>query len=425
MGHTVLVVGNGAREHALCWKLAQSPSVDRLLAAPGNPGIAAHAQCFPVLQTGVSGLVELARTETVDLVMIGPEAPLELGLADQLRAAGIATFGPSAGAARIETSKTWAKELMRAANVPTARFAFADDLVGAMVALNQFAYPLVVKADGLAAGKGVVIAHSYEEAVIAVTSLLEERVLGEAGARILIEEMLTGSEVSIFAITDGNSFRLLSPACDHKRAFEGDRGPNTGGMGAYAPTVLVDDSMLTDIATTIIEPTLRALREGGNPFVGVLYAGLMLTADGPKVIEFNARFGDPEVQVVLPLIESDLAELLYAAATGDLGSQTVSLTRGRSMVGVVLASGGYPGPYQTGTAINGVDNAAKQALVFQAGTAIGDDGALVTNGGRILTVVGSGATLAEARLHAYAGVEQIEIGGAFYRRDIGAREPVI
>ena len=421
MNMTILVIGNGAREHALCWKLRQSPSVGRLIAAPGNPGIAEVAELLPIAATDVAGIVAAAQELAVDLVVIGPEAPLELGLADQLRAAGIVTFGPSQAAAQIETSKSWAKELMERAGVPTAWYTVAEDLFSALTVLQGMSYPAVIKADGLAGGKGVVIVHSYEEGVMAVTALLEERSLGDAGARIVIEECLTGPEVSVFALSDGTTIRSLAPACDHKRAFDGDRGPNTGGMGAFAPTSLVDAEMMMTIEERILQPTITALRDQGTPFVGVLYGGLMLTEDGPMVIEFNARFGDPEAQVILPLIEGDLAQILLAAATGNLADVTVTSRTGTEMVGVVLASGGYPGPYRRGVPVHGLPEAEAVGMDFQAGTTFGDGGEVVTCGGRILTVVGEGATLAEAKLLAYAGIEQLEVAESFFRRDIGTR----
>jgi phosphoribosylamine--glycine ligase len=312
---------------------------------------------------------------------------------------------------------------MDRAQVPTAHYTTAEDLYSALAALQEFTYPCVIKADGLAAGKGVVIVSTYEEAVVAVTALLEERSLGDAGARIVIEELLTGPEVSIFAITDGLTVRVLPPACDHKRAFDGEQGPNTGGMGAYAPTSLVNSELMTTIERTILVPTLNEMRQQDMPFIGVLYAGLILTANGPRVIEFNARFGDPEAQVVLPLIEGDLAEVLYSAATGDLANVQLNWQQGTHNVGVVMASAGYPGPYERFAPITGIEAASNETVVFQAGTMLAADGALVTNGGRILTVVGTGATMAEAKLLAYVGVEHIEIAGAFFRRDIGYREP--
>jgi len=368
MDKCILVVGGGAREHALCWKLAQSPTVKRLLAAPGNPGIAEIAELLPIAQMDIPGLIQAAKKHAVDLVVVGPEAPLEIGLADELRAAGIPTFGPSKAAAQIETSKSWAKELMDRAQVPTAYYTTAEDLYSALAALQDFTYPCVIKADGLAAGKGVVIVGTYEEGVMAVTALLEERSLGDAGARIVIEECLTGPEVSIFAITDGSTIRVLPPACDHKRAYDGDKGPNTGGMGAYAPTSLIDADLMNTIERTILAPALNEMRQQGTPFVGVLYAGLMLTANGPKVIEFNARFGDPEAQVVLPLIESDLAEVLYAAANGALADVQLKWKHNAYEVGVVMASAGYPGPYDRNTPITGIDAAGQDAIIFQAGT---------------------------------------------------------
>lgn len=423
MSKRILVVGGGAREHALCWKLAQSPTVTHLLAAPGNPGIAELAELLPINQTDIPALVAAAREHAVDLVVIGPEAPLELGLADELRAAGIPTFGPSRLAAQIETSKSWAKELMDSAGVPTAHYQTAEDLYSAVAALQEFTFPCVIKADGLAAGKGVVIVGSYEEGVLAVTALLEDGALGEAGSRVVIEECLTGPEVSVFAITDGSTIRVLPPACDHKRAFDGDRGPNTGGMGAYAPTALVDADLMNTIERRILAPTLNEMRQQGTPFVGVLYAGLMLTPDGPKVIEFNARFGDPEAQVVLPLLDGDLAEALLAASTERLAEVDLPWRANERMVGVVVASGGYPGPFERFAPITGIEQASQDALVFQAGTGTSADGSLVSMGGRILTVVGKGTTMAEAKMYAYAGVEQIEIPGSFFRSDIGFREP--
>ena len=423
MKRTVLVVGNGAREHALCWKLAQAESVGRLLAVPGNPGIGQLAELIPFSPMDVDSIVEVAIAEHVDLVVIGPEAPLSVGLADALRASGVATFGPSQDAAQIESSKSWAKELMERANVPTAWYTIAEDLFTAMATLQKHPMPVVIKADGLAAGKGVVVAESYDEAVMAVTAMIEERSLGDSGARVLIEECLVGEEVSVFAITDGTNVVMLPPSCDHKRAFDGDKGPNTGGMGAYAPTSLVDDAMLEQIRLTIIQPTIDAMRTSGTPFIGVLYAGLMMTASGPRVIEFNARFGDPEAQVVLPLLDGDLGDLLFAAATGTMAESTIRWDHNRYMVGVVAAAGGYPGPFARGTTISGIPDAEANAIVFQAGTTSGPESTIVTNGGRILTVVGEGATMAEAKLQAYAGIEAIHIDGAFYRRDIGYREP--
>ena len=422
MSTSILVVGGGAREHALCWRLAMSPTVGSIICAPGNPGIAQHAECVPIPVSDIAAITELARERAVDLVVIGPEAPLALGLADRLRKQGIPVLGPSQAAARIETSKQWAKELMAEASVPTARYVAVTDLADGMIALQQFSYPVVIKADGLAAGKGVVIVASYEEAVWALTAMLEERSLGAAAETVLIEEFLSGPEVSVLALTDGEAIRTLMPSCDHKRAFDHDQGPNTGGMGAYAPTRLVDRAMTELIETSILRPTIDAMRARGCPMQGVLYAGLILTEGGPVVLEFNCRFGDPETQVVLPLVDGDFATLCLATATGGLDAVTVDLVQDRTAVGVVLSSGGYPGPYRTGIPISGLEAAAREALVFHAGTDRNQQGEIVTAGGRVLTVVGMGASIAEAQLHAYAAVEQISFDGVFYRHDIGARE---
>jgi phosphoribosylamine---glycine ligase len=372
--------------------------------------------------TDIEQIVEVAVDRAVELVVIGPEAPLALGLADKLRRRQIPVFGPSQEAARIETSKQWAKELMAEAGVPTARYVAVRDLADGMIALQRFSYPVVIKADGLAAGKGVVIAESYDEAVLVLTAMLEERSLGPAAETVLIEEFLTGPEVSILALTDGTSIRILTPSCDHKRAFDRDQGPNTGGMGAFAPTARVDDALLAEIERTILRPTIDTMRARGCPMQGVLYAGLMLTGSGPMVLEFNARFGDPETQVVLPLVDGDFAALCLATTTGTLGSTAVNLLPDRAAVGVVIASAGYPGPYRTGLPIAGLDTAVDEALVFHAGTTRNQGHDVVTAGGRVLTVVGMGTSIPEARLHAYAAAEQINFEGAFYRRDIGASE---
>ena len=422
MSTKVLVVGNGGREHALCWRLAQSPSIGEIICAPGNPGTELLAENIPIRVTDIEQIVAVAVDRAVELVVIGPEAPLALGLADKLRRRQIPVFGPSQDAARIETSKQWAKGLMAEAGVPTARYVAVRDLADGMIALQRFSYPVVIKADGLAAGKGVVIAESYDEAVLVLTAMLEERSLGPAAETVLIEEFLTGPEVSILALTDGTSIRILTPSCDYKRAFDRDQGPNTGGMGAFAPTVIVDDALLAEIEQTILRPTIDTMRARGCPMQGVLYAGLMLTGSGPRVLEFNARFGDPETQVVLPLIDGDFAALCLATASGALGSTAVNLLPDRAAVGVVITSAGYPGPYRTGLPIAGLDTAVDDALVFHAGTTRNQRHDIVTAGGRVLTVVGTGTSIPEARLHAYAAAEQISFEGAFYRRDIGARE---
>jgi phosphoribosylamine--glycine ligase len=422
MGMKILVVGGGAREHALVWKLAQSPLAEALYCAPGNAGTEALATNLPLRASDIDGIVAAARTHRIDLVVVGPEEPLALGIADRLRAEGVAVCGPSASATRIESSKAWAKALMMEANIPTARATVVTSVAEGLVASEQMGMPVVIKADGLAAGKGVVIANDRDEAYRVLSAFLEDRALGEAGATVVIEEYLTGQEVSVLALTDGETIVPLPPACDYKRVYDGDRGPNTGGMGAYAPPPAVDAALMAAIRETILEPTIRAMAVRGAPMQGVLYAGLMLTASGPKVLEFNARFGDPEAQVVLPILDADLVMLLDAVARGTLAEIAPPPPPARAAVGVVLASGGYPGPYQTGVPISGLDQVPEDVLVFHAGTRRAADGRIVTAGGRVLTVVGMGSDLASARERAYAGVEAISFEGAHWRRDIALRE---
>jgi phosphoribosylamine--glycine ligase len=418
----VLVVGSGAREHALLWKLAQSPRVAALLCAPGNAGTTELAENLPVRSTDVDAIVRVAEEQRADLVVVGPEEPLARGLVDRLQEVGIRAFGPTRAAARIESSKRWAKEVMTAAGVPTARAAVARTLEEGLAALSEFSLPVVIKADGLAAGKGVVVVGNRDEAFHVLTAFLEDRALGEAAATVVIEEFLKGQEVSVLALTDGTTIVPLAPACDYKRAYDRDRGPNTGGMGAYAPPPAVDAALLATIQTSILEPTVRAMADRGTPMQGVLYAGLMLTADGPKVLEFNARFGDPETQVVLPLVDGDLAEILAAVADGTLAHVPPLPPSDRAAVGVVLASGGYPAPYRTGLPIDGLEAVPDDLLVFHAGTRRDDAGRVVTAGGRVLTVVGVGSDLAAARERAYAGVAAISFEEAHHRRDVAARE---
>ncbi len=422
MGMKILVVGGGAREHALVWKLAQSPLAEALYCAPGNAGTEALATNLPLRASDIDGIVAAVRAHRIDLVVVGPEEPLALGIADRLRAEGVAVCGPSASATRIESSKAWAKALMMEANIPTARATVVTSVAEGLVASEQMGMPVVIKADGLAAGKGVVIANDSDEAYRVLSAFLEDRALGEAGATVVIEEYLTGQEVSVLALTDGETIIPLPPACDYKRVYDGDRGPNTGGMGAYAPPPAVDAALMATIRAAILEPTIRAMAARGAPVQGVLYAGLMLTASGPKVLEFNARVGDPEAQVVLPILDADLVMLLDAVARGTLAAIAPPPQPVRAAVGVVLASGGYPGPYQTGVPISGLDRVPEDVLVFHAGTRRGADGRIVTAGGRVLTVVGTGPDLASARERAYAGVEVITFEGAQWRRDIALRE---
>lgn len=419
----ILVIGSGGREHALLWKLSQSPRCSALFCAPGNGGTAALAENLPVRANDVDGLVQAAADLRIDLVVVGPEEPLSLGLADRLRAAGLPVFGNSAAATRIESSKSFAKEVMAAAGIPTARSVVVQDLLVGLTVLGQFDLPVVIKADGLAAGKGVVVVENRDEARLVLTAFLEDRALGQAGATVVIEECLFGQEVSVHALVSGEAIVSLPTSCDHKRIGDGDTGPNTGGMGAFAPALSVSGETEERIRRTILEPLARELAARGTPLQGALYPGLMLTADGPKVIEFNARMGDPETQVMLPLLDADLADLLMTVATGTLAAHPRPTTVSGVAVGVVLASGGYPGPFLSGMPIFGLDRVPSDLLVFHAGTRKGDDGTLVTNGGRVLTVVGTEADVATASERAYAGVAEISFDAMHARTDIarGAR----
>jgi phosphoribosylamine---glycine ligase len=399
----VLIVGSGGREHALAWKLSQSPLLDELHAAPGNPGIAGLGTCHPVRAEDGEGLLELARALEIDLAVIGPEGPLVAGVADDLRRAGISTFGPSSAAARIEGSKSFAKDVLAAAEVPTA------------AALPIARPPCVIKADGLAAGKGVFVCRTQEEVDAGL------RGASALGDQVLIEELLEGPEVSVFALTDGDRTIPLAAARDHKRAGDGDTGPNTGGMGAYSPVPPIGEREVEELVEQVHRPVLDELARRGSPFIGLLYAGLMLTEDGLKVLEFNCRFGDPETQVILPRVEGDLLAALAAAAAGDLRGVTLA-TGPQAAVTVVIAAGGYPEAADAGSPIAGIPDAeALGAIVFQAGTAR-RNGTLVTSGGRILNVTGVGDDLDQARALAYEGAAAISFAGARYRTDIAHQE---
>jgi phosphoribosylamine--glycine ligase len=426
----VLVVGGGGREHALAAALARDPVVKELLAAPGNPGIAALAHCLPIAADDLAGLVAAAERERVDLVVVGPEAPLVSGLADRLRAAGIATFGPSAAAARLEGSKAFAKDFMRAHGIPTAEAETFTDPAAAAAHVRAHGAPIVIKADGLAAGKGVVVAGTVAEALAAIDRFLRAASLGSAGARILVERCMVGDEVTVLAIVDGERWLLLPPAQDHKRLRDGDQGPNTGGMGAVAPVPLVDGALADEIVTSILAPTIEGLREAGTPYIGCLYLGLMLEADGPRVVEYNVRLGDPEAQVVLPLLGPGLAELFLSAATGALprgGALPKSPPGAEAAACVVLAAPGYPEAPVLGQPIRGLERFAdgREAggapiQIFHAGTARrGED--LVTAGGRVLGVTGLGRDLPQALARAYQAAEAIVFEGKQMRRDIGQR----
>ncbi|MGC8531013.1 MAG: phosphoribosylamine--glycine ligase [Acidiphilium sp.] len=418
----VLVVGGGAREGALAWKLAQSPALSALFIAPGNPGTASLGSNIAIAVDDIAGLVEFARAQAIDLVVPGPEAPLALGLTDALAAHHIACFGPSQAAAQLETSKIFTKELCAVAEIPTAAWARFTDLAEAHAYIRARPAPMVVKADGLAAGKGVVVALSTEEALDAATAMLADRVHGAAGAEILVEDCLTGPEISFFALCDGETAIFAGMAQDHKRVGEGDTGPNTGGMGAIAPPPLDNPEHLTEtVMARIIRPTLAAMAERGTPFRGFLFAGLMLTQSGPQLIEFNARFGDPECETLLPLIADDLLPWLVAGAHGALDpSQKLSWREGASAT-VVLAAKGYPGVYARGAKIDLTQAAhCGDLLIFHAGTAE-HDGVLRSNGGRVLAVTATGTDLRTAIERAYRGVDAIDFPEGFSRRDIGAR----
>jgi phosphoribosylamine--glycine ligase len=414
----VLIVGSGGREHALAWACAQHASRPTIICAPGNPGTAELGENVTLTATDAAGIARLARDRGVDLVLVGPDAALAAGVADACRDRGVAVFGPGAAAARIETSKVFAKELMRRAGVPTARWVSGGresraDLFDFVLELDGHC---VVKADGLALGKGVAVCDDRDDATAALAACLNERRFGDAGDVVVVEERLEGEELSVFAVTDGEHVQLLAPARDYKRALDGDRGPNTGGMGAYAPAR--DDLALLDSAVeTVIRPTLAALAEAGTPFVGCLYAGLMLTARGPRVLEFNARFGDPEAQVILPIAGAGVLDTLNAAARGELVDAPAAPSAEAAVV-VVACADGYPAPPRVGDVVHGLDEAGEHALVFQAGTARRQTGELVTAGGRVLGVVGRGADVAAARGQAYASIERVQFDGMRIRTDI-------
>lgn len=416
----ILVIGSGAREHALAAKLSAHADV---IAAPGNPGMAAVAELAAVDANDPHAVLALGERESIDLTVVGPELPLERGVADLFRARGKRIVGPSRAAARLETSKVFAKEFMARHRVPTAQYrvcASADEALAAIRG-DEFGFPVVVKADGLAAGKGVVVAEDRAAAEQAVRSMMTDRQFGEAGARVVIEEFMRGTEASFFVLSDGRTALPLSSAQDHKRVFDDDRGPNTGGMGAFAPSPLVTPDLQSRVMREIVAPVLDGLRAEGDPYRGFLYVGLMLTSIGPRVVEFNVRFGDPEAQVVIPTIEGDLAEVLDASARGALEGVRVTFSR-EPHVGVVLASGGYPGKFESGKVIAGLDAAAEieGVTVFHAGTAF-KGGRLVTSGGRVLTVVGRGGDYAQAIQRAYEGVAKISFEGMHYRKDIGRK----
>jgi phosphoribosylamine---glycine ligase len=417
----VLLVGGGGREHALAWKLVQSPRLSELVAAPGNPGIAEVARCVPVAADDLAGLAQLAERERIDLTVVGPEVPLAAGLVDRFAERGLLAAGPTRAAAELESSKGFAKELFQRYGIPTARFGIFEAAAAARDFVRELGGRAVVKGDGLAAGKAVVVCRDLAAAEQAIGDMLERRVFGAAGDRIVVEELLEGEEVSFFALTDGETVCPLAAAQDHKTVFDDDRGPNTGGMGAYSPTPACDDALAGWILERIIRPTVRAMAGEGRPYRGVLYAGLMLTADGPRVLEYNVRYGDPECQALMVRLQDDLLPLCHAVAVGK-GLPSALAWRPEAAVCVVIASGGYPERYPTGRAITGVEAAAAHSgvTVFHAGTARRDS-SLVTAGGRVFGVTATGADIPAAIAAAYRAAAEIRFEGMHYRRDIGRR----
>lgn len=414
----VLVVGGGGREHAICWKLAQSPKVTQLYCAPGNAGIAQVATCVDVKATDVDGMVAWAKEHAMDFVMVAPDDPLALGMVDALEAAGIPAFGPRANAAIVEASKAFSKELMRNYHIPTARYQTFTQLDQALAYIEAEGAPIVVKADGLALGKGVVVAATVDEAKQAAREMMEGHKFGDSGNTVVIEECMTGPEVTVLAFTDGKTVVPMPASQDHKRAYDGNQGPNTGGMGAISPPPQYTPDIAKQCMEQIFQPTVDALRAEGRPFQGVLYFGLMLTPQGPKVVEYNARFGDPECQVVLSLLDTDLMDILQACVDGTLGQLPIRWKNEAGCI-LVLASGGYPLDYQKGYPISGLGEAGKTATVFHAGTKLGPDGQYLTNGGRVLGVTATAPDLEGAIAKAYDAARHISFQDMHFRRDIG------
>ncbi|MFA5374707.1 MAG: phosphoribosylamine--glycine ligase [Dehalococcoidia bacterium] len=418
----VLVIGNGAREHALVWKLSKSPKVAEIYAAPGNAGIAKISTVLNVKPTDIAALAAVAEERKIDLIVVGPEIPLANGIVDAFENRGLRIFGPSKAAAQIEASKVFAKELMQRYGIPCAKSDSFRSYQGAKDYVKMQHCPIVLKADGLAAGKGVIIANTTDEALTGLSDIMEKRAFGDAGNSVVVEEFLVGKEVSLLAFTDGMTVVPMVPACDYKRVGDGDTGLNTGGMGSYSPPGFFGSEMVKKVKRTILEPMVKAMAKEGYNYKGVLYAGLMITADGPRVMEFNCRFGDPETQAMLPRLDTDLVDIMLAVIDGNLKRIKIHW-RNEACVGVILASGGYPGKYATGLPITGLDAVDDDVMVFHAGTKF-SDGAICTDGGRVLTVTALGRDIAEARDKVYRNVSRINFSGCHYRRDIGLREVV-
>ena len=420
----ILIIGGGGREHALAWKLSLSERVDKLYVCPGNAGMEKIAECVPAeLTDDIDALIKMAGDKSIGLTVVGPEAPLTEGIVDRFTEAGLRIFGPSKGAARLEASKVFSKEILRRHNIPTGEAEIFSEAKEAISFMESKEMPVVVKADGLAGGKGVIICKSRDEAVNSIKLIMDEMIFGSAGSEILIEEYLEGQEVSILAFTDGESVLPLIPSQDHKAVYDADEGPNTGGMGAYAPATIIDEKLLDKITGEVLTPVVRGMAKEGKRYTGVLYAGLILTGTGPKVLEFNVRFGDPETQAVLPLLKTDILTPIEACIDGNLRDVRLEWERGYSVC-VVLASGGYPGKYEKGKPINGLEEASKGVRLFHAGTATEKDN-IVTNGGRVLGVTGAGTTLEEAIGKTYSAVSKINFEGMHYRKDIGKKGKVL
>jgi len=417
----ILVVGGGGREHTLVWKIVQSPRVAKVFAAPGNAGTASIAENLNLRPSDMEGLGKAAKEKSVDLVVVGPENPLASGIVDYFDGLGIPIFGPSKAATQIESSKVFARGLMKKYGIPCAKSATFSSYSEAREYLREQHLPVVIKADGLAAGKGVIIAGSLPEAEKALTDIMEAKIFGSAGDRVLIDEYLSGREVSLIAFTDGRTVSPMMPACDYKKIGDNDQGPNTGGMGSYSPPGFFSAQMTKKVTKDILLPTVKAMAKEGLPYKGVLYAGLMIVDGKPLVLEFNARFGDPENQVILPLLKTDLVDILIAAVQGNLDRVKIEWSS-EACVGVVMSSAGYPGSYKTGFPIRGIDNVGENVLVFHAGTKLGNDGLIYTDGGRVLTLVGVGQDMAEARQKVYRNIGNIHFEGCYYRKDIALRE---
>jgi phosphoribosylamine--glycine ligase len=416
----ILVIGGGGREHALAWKLSKSPKAEKIYCIPGNPGIAEVAECITLDISDNAALAGFAMEHKIDLTVVGPEAPLSSGIVDYFTAKGLRVFGPTKAAAQIEGSKAFAKELMQKYHIPTAKYAVFTDAAKAKAYVEKNGAPIVIKADGLAAGKGVIVAMTLGEALEAIDTIMCDQAFGAAGSQVVIEEFLTGEEASLLALSDGKTVVPMVAVQDHKRVFDRDEGPNTGGMGAYAPAPVVTEDIRQQVVREVLQPAVDAMRQEGRTYVGCLYAGLMITADGPKVIEFNARFGDPETQVVLPLLATDLVDIAEACIDGKLDALTICW-RQEAAVCVVMAAGGYPGKYAKGAEISGLEEASKQgAIVFHAGT-VEKNGSIVTNGGRILGVTALSDTIKAAVDKAYQAVKVIHFDKAHYRMDIAHR----